>query len=267
VRYAKNCHPSTLWNTYFTSSKEILQLVKSDGPESFSYEIRKTFKNSETARAWESRVITKILNWPTTFNKCSWPAISEAARARGNETKRQIQPNGLTIFQNAAIKLLAKLDTIEPISGLTYRELRRQKANATRIKNGTNGKCSNTFFLDNNPSKDPIIRKKMNDSLRHYYSTNKNHFYGKKHSPSSIEKMIEKKLGENNPCYGTIWITNEISNFRIRTDLPIPEGYRKGRSVHKSKKSQQQLLCPHCGMIGRATNMKRYHFDKCKHKT
>ena len=44
--------------------------------------------------------------------------------------------------------------------------------------------------------------------------------------------------------------------------------HSKERNEQKSKyfkdKPQQQVKCPHCGKSGGISNMKRYHFDKCK---
>jgi len=57
---------------------------------------------------------------------------------------------------------------------------------------------------------------------------------GKKHKPESIKKMKESKKGQGtgntNSQYGTMWITNEIENKKIKTNLQIPEGWHKGRT-------------------------------------
>jgi hypothetical protein len=58
-------------------------------------------------------------------------------------------------------------------------------------------------------------------------------FYGKKHS-SEVKKIIGEKNsnhqnGEKNSQFGTMWITNEVFNLKIRREKPIPEGFRKGR--------------------------------------
>jgi hypothetical protein len=60
VRYARNCDPSDLWVTYFTSSNRIRQLVEQYGRDSFKTEIRRTFKDAETAREWETRVLERM---------------------------------------------------------------------------------------------------------------------------------------------------------------------------------------------------------------
>lgn len=59
-RYGKGCHPSTLWNTYFTSSKVISQLILEHGKDAFTFSIRKTFETPEQARRWETKFLNKV---------------------------------------------------------------------------------------------------------------------------------------------------------------------------------------------------------------
>jgi hypothetical protein len=37
--------------------------------------------------------------------------------------------------------------------------------------------------------------------------------------------------GEKNSQFGTMWITDEVSNIKIKKDSLIPEGWRKGRKI------------------------------------
>ena len=60
VRYAKNCNPSDFFVEYFTSSKDVRDLILKYGLESFEFEIRHTFKCAKDARLWESKVLKKI---------------------------------------------------------------------------------------------------------------------------------------------------------------------------------------------------------------
>lgn len=71
VRYAKGCHPNDLGVKYFSSSKDLLDLIDQDGTESFLFEIRKTFVSGQNACEWESKVLKRLKvhindNW---FNK------------------------------------------------------------------------------------------------------------------------------------------------------------------------------------------------------
>ena len=60
VRYAAGCEPGDLWNSYFTSSKEVLRLIEKYGKDSFEHEIRKTFSDINSARIWENKVLKKM---------------------------------------------------------------------------------------------------------------------------------------------------------------------------------------------------------------
>lgn len=59
VRYSKNCDPSDLWVSYFSSSKFVARYRKKFGePDIIS--IRKTFQDGKSARIWESKVLNRL---------------------------------------------------------------------------------------------------------------------------------------------------------------------------------------------------------------
>jgi hypothetical protein len=60
VRYAKNCNTTDLFVKYFTSSKIIKALIKEDGIQAFTIEIRKTFDNKDDAINWENKVLKRM---------------------------------------------------------------------------------------------------------------------------------------------------------------------------------------------------------------
>lgn len=70
VRYAKNCNPTDLWKTYFTSSKYVKEFRESFG-EPDVIEIRKTFNSSESALTWEHCVLKRlsVVSDPKWINK------------------------------------------------------------------------------------------------------------------------------------------------------------------------------------------------------
>ena len=63
----------------------------------------------------------------------------------------------------------------------------------------------------------------------------KNPFYGKKHTEETLTKMRGPKT--------------DTSNMTFR------------------KNNSTKITCPHCGKEGQLTNMKRWHFDNCKHQS
>lgn len=58
-RTAKNCNPTELWKTYFTSSKYVKQFRKQFG-EPDIFQIRKTFQCPKKCALWECKVLEKI---------------------------------------------------------------------------------------------------------------------------------------------------------------------------------------------------------------
>jgi hypothetical protein len=59
-RYGKGCHPSSLWKTYFTSSKVVKQLILEHGKDAFKVSVRKVFNTPEEARKWETKFLNRV---------------------------------------------------------------------------------------------------------------------------------------------------------------------------------------------------------------
>ena len=92
------------------------------------------------------------------------------------------------------------------------------------------------FTVDNKGSKNPMYGK-LGES---------NPNYGKKYPEQS------ERLKRNNPMFNK----EVVERVRLAISKPRPKA-----RVPKPKKE-----CPHCGLIGGAPVMMRYHFDHCKHK-
>jgi len=115
-----------------------------------------------------------------------------------------------------------------------------------------------------------ISKSRISDSLKGA----KNHFFGKKHSVETIEKLS----GSNNHMFGKKHSKEYIKMMsNINTGSKNPN-YGKTHSKEVRKKISEALLnrkapsktpdpkeCPHCGFEG-VRNMNRYHFDNCKYK-
>lgn len=71
VRYSKNCHPTDLWNTYYTSSKTIHDLIEQYGKTSFEHKIDKIFNDVNSAIIYETHYLKSIdaKNNSNFFNK------------------------------------------------------------------------------------------------------------------------------------------------------------------------------------------------------
>lgn len=59
VRFAEGCNSSELFETYFTSSKHVHNLIDEYGVGEFDFEIRREFDSVEQARNWETKVLRR----------------------------------------------------------------------------------------------------------------------------------------------------------------------------------------------------------------
>ena len=87
--------------------------------------------------------------------------------------------------------------------------------------------------------KDPVFcikaSKKISISLEKHYQNNPGHFSGQNHTEETKKRIGEAnskhQKGFGNSQYGTMWITNDIDNKKIKKSDIIPEGWKKGRVI------------------------------------
>ena len=86
------------------------------------------------------------------------------------------------------------------------------------------------------------------------------------HTPTTETraKLRESKLGNKNPNYGKP-LTKATEAARI-ANTGVPHTEESKAKMRKPKGPSKQLTCPHCNLIGGASNMRRWHFDNCKFK-
>ena len=91
------------------------------------------------------------------------------------------------------------------------------------------------FLRENDPVWLYNYTKRMSYSLKEYYKYNDNAFKGKSHTTETKESIGRKskihQSGAGNSQYGTMWITDGSVNRKLKRDLPIPEGWHKGRRI------------------------------------
>lgn len=94
-------------------------------------------------------------------------------------------------------------------------------------------------IINNNPCKNPEVRKKISQSL----IGDKNPWYGKRHSEESIKKMSESKNGDKNPRYGKH--NTEDHNKKIGNS-------NKGKilGIKRTEETKSKLSKSHTGLCG-----------------
>jgi len=87
-----------------------------------------------------------------------------------------------------------------------------------------------------------------------------------------INKRINQYKGKNHWTYGQ----THTDEYKTKMSLSLRGKNKEPKSdEHKKKISNtlkgkpifyKEVICPHCGKIGKENNMYRWHFDRCKHK-
>lgn len=263
MRYAKGCNPNDLFKSYFTSSAKVRKLIEVDGVNSFQCEVRRIFLSIEDAIAWEHRVLRKILKWDKCLNENAFPAVTPTARSRGNKRKAEIQSSGLTIFQQAGQKWKVKQDLVDPETGLTFRELRKNKYNQSLDKNGTRYAPKADISGNKNPVKRAEVREKISNTMKERIASGEI-------VPWPTGKKLEyvsKMMKGNNLVVGMKWYNDGCKDYRLLPEDPSAKSMQKGRLFSAVRGKKYQIVkCQHCGREGGGGNMARYHFGNCKHK-
>lgn len=115
VRFAKNCNPTDLWVTYFTSSKHV-KAFRIEHGEPDVIEIRRVFTNAEQAGNWERKVLLRI----NAAYAEKWINKS-AAKIMGPKFKRNTLPG------SRAGTLKTKGKTLEEIHGKEKAQIIRSR--------------------------------------------------------------------------------------------------------------------------------------------
>jgi hypothetical protein len=138
--------------------------------------------------------------------------------------------------------------------------------NPARSKEGRE-RASKRVSGDGNPSKRPDVRKKMSESQKGRP--------GRKGIPQTEQAKKNMSAGRLGIKYSEEG-RKKLSESRKRQHaagervMPSFEGKTHTEET-KSKQSEKAknrpiVVCPHCGVSGQENTMKRWHFDKCRHK-
>lgn len=202
LRYAKKCHPSDLWTTYFTSSYDVQKLIERDGKGAFLFEIRRIFTDTKKAIEWEKRVLRrmKVIRREDFINR-NIPGSSMFAHSEETKIKmRKPKPVGFS----------------EKLKGNKHatvsKGIPKTKEHAENISKGKKGKAP--FRGEDHPR------------------------YGKKKSEEELLKMsisMKKKKWMNNGVNCAFVEPNDIESY-------IARGYNMGRGSLKFKKEQQYVI-------------------------
>lgn len=195
VRYGKHCHPLDLWQSYFTSSKEVIKFRNLHGDPDI-IKIRKTFKSVVHAKNYEDKVLRRMK--VNLLEK--WLNI-KADSFKGLDVTKVKYKTGLN-------------NPIHKYLETNMESFKKKISEGTKIGQANSPKSlrvreENTKrFIENNPGKNKSAEttKRMSESQKIRMSNvenrpigNKNGMYGKTHSDErkqeiSIRTSAQRKL-------------------------------------------------------------------------
>ena len=202
------CHKTEDVNDgYMGSGKILKRAIKKYGLDSFTKEILHNCNNSEDMFSMESELVNEDFVADRNTYNLKEGGYGGFDHVNGSEFDYHNPGNWSDI---------AKLN--HSLNGL--------KSAKRNIKNGTG-------FQGFSKKERQEIAKKTENVLREKYPNWT--FGGKEHTAETKAKMSKshkgKHTGSKNSQYGTMWITNDEVNKKIKKDQPIPEGFRKGRKI------------------------------------
>lgn len=227
VRYAKQCHPSELMITYFTSSQAVSNMIKQHGTPDV-IQVRKTFNDVEDARAWEHKVLRRLRvveseQWLNkTDNKSIAPITGESNPMygkTGTSSHRYGTKHTDKAKQIIGEKSKRKRGNMPPDFSEKMRSIVSGRTHTEETKNKIKEKLTGRTISEEH---------KKNISKNHADSSgDKNPFYGKKHSAEAKAKMKESRAGLK-------WIHNTTTGQRTlihvnEVDRFLSLGWTKGK--------------------------------------
>lgn len=189
---------------YMGSGKIIRSAITKHGISNFSKVILETFENAEAMYAREKEVVNEeFLLREDTYNirrggTGGFDYINSIMSSEDRQKYGRI--GGFKAYNNLSIE--EKTRRVEIL------------VNAAKesIKNKTHNFCiKGTGKLG--PGNSTEARKKSAESQRKYYA------------------QFGHQKGETNSQFGSMWITDGQDNQKIKKDVMIPDGWRKGRTL------------------------------------
>lgn len=222
AKYSKECQPSDLWNTYFTSSQKIRDLIKQEGRDAFTARVRKTFPSVESCLEWELIVLTRL----KVATNDRWYNKSAGGKRFYAMLSREQNPN---FGKHWVTPEVTRQKIAASLTGIT-----KSKVHCCKIAAAMTGSGNPRFGVQ--PSKETRVKLSNAGKLRTQSQEtrgkiavaqigSKNHNYGKQLSPEA--RAYLSSLVSN-----TVWMNNGVSVKRIQIEqLPLYEqqGWVRGR--------------------------------------
>lgn len=230
ARYANGCHPDDLWVKYFTSSKTIKGLIKLDGKEAFSIEVRRIFKTAEACVEWESKVLRRL---DVTYNT-NWLNLMVNKSVSQEEMKH-------IVFERYGYEHALQVPEF------------RAKSKATMLEK----------YGVENSLENPDILAKMRENFLATYGV-KNPLELPENILKSKQTLLAKYGVDNSMKVPEVKQKLQQTNLKNWgfTSYAKTDVFRS--FMRQKRKDSTPVECPKCGIISVSFGMLRFHFDNCK---
>ena len=265
AKYAKGCQPSDLWETYFTSSNHVKQFREQFG-EPDIIKIHKTFADRDACLSFENKYLSKI----DAKNNCLFLNENNGWKDFRYDSIQMQQKIKQTCLQRYGYESSNSSPEIQAKKQKTFLS-RYGKTNpfySPEIQTKIQKTILEKYGVDNVSKADSIKEKRKQTCLKKYGQTNN---LKNEEIKDKIKQTCLEKYGADNP-----FKSQEIREKVKQTNFILygHDNYQKTPEAKKAsrerailqRKNEPMLTCPHCNLVGKGPNMKRYHFDKCKHK-
>lgn len=193
-KYIGKHSSKTLDNNYYGSGSLIKKAIKKYGKENFSKEVIKILETSEEAYRYEENLILeKLVSKDPMYYNIS---MQGSGGRHGNSLSEEHK-------RKISLKITGRKHTDE-----AKRKIGDSKRGKSNWHKG----------------------QKRSDESRKKLSIAKT---GVKLTEEHKKNISKVNMGDKNPNFGKMWITDKILNKKINKTDPIPDGWTKGRSFKK----------------------------------
>ena len=137
TRFAKGCHPSDLWVTYFTSSKHVKAFREQCG-EPDVIQVRRVFSDAESAKLWEDSLLRRIPrnDYNKWLNKKFGSYYDTGPRTPEHNQRISAALMGHTLSEETVAKLRLARSKAAPVYSDEYRDAARSRMLGKQLRLG-----------------------------------------------------------------------------------------------------------------------------------
>ena len=241
VRYKDSATLESIGTTYFSSSKYVKKFIKENGNPDV-VEIRRIFKDKNSAKSWEEKVIRRIKaiknpNWLNMGNNNSFKGVTCNDEVRKAISKSRTGQSFGVMYNNGVINKFYKPSDIVPQGWVKGKILSEGNVNhlkklnseiLTKEKRKLAGEKTSlsTKGVKKPPTHGPNVSKATRGIPKPWNQGDKN---------VSKRADVRKKISDSwkTRIIGK-WYTDEKVNLYIKPGQIIPEGFRRGKTKTKN---------------------------------